>query len=239
MRLAIAHLGSVGECFVASALNRRLRGRDPDVLIDWIVASDESKQAFEYAKNVSSLTLDEFAKTDRKYNGLLSLHPDFPVEMIPSDCEGFGFGFDRDADEYYDILMGRKKARMNLFQVYFRIAGLIWRGESYDMSYYPRSKSKKNRAGIAIANARLRQYVSDNLDLPDMKNWIVPYKKSIFRRMDEINRCRHIVTDDFLTMHLAIFLRKYVHYLDVVPRNVRLEFFGNGRVYPIPVAFLR
>ena len=38
-------------------------------------------------------------------------------------------------------------------------------GEGCDISYYPRSKQKKNRIGVSVANSNLRNYILDNLEL--------------------------------------------------------------------------
>jgi len=67
-----------------------------------------------------------------------------------------------------------------------------------------------------------------------MKIWYIPYKKNIFKRMDEINRCKKIITDDFLTLHLSLYLRKYVYFLQTLPSNTKIELFKNGEIHQVP-----
>ena len=93
--------------------------------------------------------------------------------------------------------------------------------------------------GIAIANANLRNFVNDRLDLKASKLWIIPYKKNIVRRMDEINRCKRVITDDLFTSQIAIALKKFVYFLQIVPLAFNIEMFGSGKVYPVPTMYLR
>lgn len=241
MNIAVIHLGDITQCLVASSLNKKIRGTAKDAKIYWIVNNEESLSILKNNSKITGVMLiGDFAKSPIKFDILFNLSPAFKKEYLPKNCEAFGFNFNKKAGNYYDILYGNEKSRMNLFQVYFKIVDLSWHGESYDFSYFPKSRSKKNRAGIAIAHANLRNYVIDNLHTSkNMKTWLVPYKKNIFKRLDEINRCEHIITDDTLTMHLAINLRKFVHYLDSIPRNTKLEFFGKGKVYDIPNNYLK
>jgi hypothetical protein len=92
---------------------------------------------------------------------------------------------------------------------------------------------------MSAVNANLRNYVLDNLEVDDKKLWYIPYKKNIFKKMDEINRCKKVITDDLLTLHLALSLRKYVYYLETYPHTLRLELFKNGQIYPVPYNYLK
>ena len=58
-------------------------------------------------------------------------------------------------------------------------------------------------------------------------------------RMDEVNRCKDIITDDILTMNMAIYLRKRIYFLETAPVNLKLEFFGSKHtVIDVPYNFL-
>ena len=154
--------------------------------------------------------------------------------------EKCGFGFDKTTKKYYNCLYRDIPLNMNLFQIYFRLANMSWRGEGYDIHYYPRFKSKKNRVGIAIANANLRNFIGEQLNLEDSsKLWIIPYKKNVFKKMDEINRCKSIVTDDLFTLHIAVALKKFVCFLRVMPLAFNIEMFGNGKIYDVPTMYAR
>jgi hypothetical protein len=116
---------------------------------------------------------------------------------------------------------------------------MIWRGEGYGINYYPKTKSKNNRVGIFVDHTKLKHFVNDNLKASKLKVSCVPYRKNIYKKMDEINRFSDIVTDDMLTTHLAVYLRKRVHYLETIPSNVNFEFFGNGRIYKVPLSIFK
>jgi hypothetical protein len=144
-----------------------------------------------------------------------------------------------DDEKYHQILYGDEVTNMNLFQIYYRLIGSSWRGQGYDLQYRPRTKSRKSRIGLAVANPNLRYFINDNLNLELSKLWVIPFKNNIYRKMDEINKCKTIVTDDFITMHLALYLRKYVHFLRTIPANFNVEMFGSGYCYDVPVMCLR
>jgi hypothetical protein len=161
-----------------------------------------------------------------------AIHPADPALKFKKFI-GFN-GEDEDASDYHEVLHGTRKTNMNIFQVYFRLAGMTWRGEGYGVTYYPKTRTRKNSVAIAIAHAKLRHYVNDNLDPGAFRLALVPYKRNVFKRLDEINRCAHVMTDDLLTMHLSVMLRKKVHFLETIPLNTRPEFFGNGEIYRVP-----
>ena len=125
---------------------------------------------------------------------------------------------------------------MILFQLYYKLAGLKWKGEGYDIGYYPKTRTKKNRAGIAVANSNLRSYILNELKLDNSSVWNLPRKKNILRKMDEINKCKRIITDDIIIFHLALSLRKYVHFLKTFPLNFNLELFKSGEIYDVPLS---
>ena len=56
----------------------------------------------------------------------------------------------------------------------------------------------------------------------------------MFRKMDELNKCGKIITDDFATLNASLFLRKESHFLKAVPHNMKIEMFGSGNIYNIP-----
>ena len=109
-----------------------------------------------------------------------------------------------------------------------------WKGQGYDFDYYPKSRCKKNRTGLAVANANLRSFIIDKLSLDESKLWVIPYRKNIFKKIDEVNRCKRIVTDGFFTMNVASYLKKNIYFLKTVPYTTRIEIFGNGYIYNVP-----
>lgn len=240
MKVAIAHSGPLSELVIASSVNLGIRRHLKDISIAWVVP-EEHKYVFEHNKNVSrTFSYGEFWDQDGfDYDLLINLWP-AEVKTRANIKEGTGFGFYNEFDKYEGALLGTDSfPEINNMQLYFYLAGMTWKGEGYDMNYYPRTKTKKSRIGMSAANANLRNYVIDNLEIDDKTIWHIPYKKNIFKKMDEINRCKKIITDDLLTLHLALALRKYVYYLETYPHTLRLELFKNGQVYPVPYNYLK
>jgi len=139
----------------------------------------------------------------------------------------------KDAEEYFAIMHNRVRSDKNMLQVLYKLAGLTWKGEGYDLAYYPKNKTNKHRTGIAISNDALRQFVKNNLKLEMSEIHSVPIRKNLFKKMDEINRCVNIITDDLFILHASIALRKNVEFLDVLNTPTNVEFFGKGNHYRI------
>jgi hypothetical protein len=239
MKVVIAHNGPLSELIVASSVNIGVKKYPVQTQIIWIVP-EEHKYIFRYNKNVKAIfSYKEFKENNNKYDLLINLWPK-EVETKAMIKNFTGFEYCPFFDQYRQSVMGTYESiEMSNFQLYYFLAGMTWRGEGYDLSYYPRSKSKKNRIGMSAANANLRNYVIDNLDLGNKKIWYIPYKKNIFKKMEEINKCKKIITDDLLTMHLSLALRKYVYYLETYPHTYKIEMFGKGQVYPVPFSYLK
>ncbi len=242
MKILVAHLGTLLEVFVASSINKGLCKKYYNPEITWVLGNETTKSLLKYhSKLKEAITCEELiARGYRGYDKFINLHPLFkPTNQISEEFKSIfsdTFGYYQHSEEYilYDsILYAGKETNMSMFQVYFRLAGMVWRGEGYDIKYFPKTKSKKKRAGIAIVHANLRNFITENIDLKSMKTWIVPYKKNVFKHMDEINRCHNIVTDDLLVLNLALYLRKKVNFLETIHNNMKTELFGMGKIYPV------
>jgi ribonuclease P protein component len=183
-----------------------------------------------FVKEVVGLTDVPSEDYDIVINLSPSVHPSDPI-IRGKKC--FGFWFDPRSSEFYEVLYGRRKTSMNQFQVYYRLAGMTWKGQGYGLNYYPKTKVKNNRVGVSISHSKLRHYVIDHLVPRMFRIVILPYRKNVLRRMDEINVCQQIVTDDNLTMHLSLYLRKKIHFLETIRQNTPYEFFGSGKAYQI------
>jgi hypothetical protein len=123
--------------------------------------------------------------------------------------------------------------------MYFMLAGLKWHGEGYDFHYYPKSKAKKDTSGISVVNNNLKHYILGKLKLNLSEVCNLPHKKNLYNKIDELNKCQNIITDDFFTLNLALFLRKNVYFLETIPFNFPLELFGIGKVFKIPKKFVQ
>lgn len=238
MKILIVNLGSITDNIASTCLIKRIKKNINNHCIYWCVPKEEDKYILKYNKNIKEVfCFDELRKKELKVDLVINLGLFFPHEKCINlkTNNALGFGFNIDAQDYFEVFYGNKYVKnLSYLQLLYKLIGDTWRGEGYDLNYYPRSRSKRKRVGIAVAHANLRNYVYEHFDLDSFKLWNIPYKKNIFKRMDEINKCKRIVTDDLLTFHLAMALRKYVYFLEIVPHNFKLEMFGNGEVYKVP-----
>lgn len=240
MRILVVHLGNISENLVASSILKEITQKVEDPEITWTVESSAEKYIFQYNRRIARvLCLSELQEISENFDLLVNLSQILSPKQISNIKfeEVLGFSFDKDNhfEDYRAALEGNMDIpSLSLFQMYHKLTGLTWRGEGYQIGYYPRNKSKRNRAGVAVAHANLRNYVSEELDLESMRIWYIPYKKNIFKYMDEINKCHKIITDNLTTFHLAMSLRKYVYFLKTFPLNMKLELFGNGQIYDVP-----
>ena len=238
MKILITNLGTILDNIVSSSILTALVRKVSSPNITWCVKYDTDKYIWTYNKNIKRVvSLSELISVDDEFDLLINLNSFFPHEICDKIKvkDALGLSFHKEDNYYRSILdFQREDNSISLLQVYYNLAGMTWKGEGYNIGYYPKSKSKKNRVGIAVAHANLRNYLTEELDLSSMNLWHIPYKKNIFKRMDEINKCSKIVTDDLLTFHLAVSLKKYVYFLKTFPISTKLEFFGKGEVHDVP-----
>lgn len=207
------------------------------VSLDW-ATTQESYCLFQHNSRIRDLMVG-YGPFYNRYDIAINLSPTEESCSIMGDIEAkskMGFGivngkigyFNADAEEGLSVLKKNETSERNILQILFRIAGLRWRGDGYDLAYYPKNKTKKIKTGIAIENEELRKYVKNNLNLQQSELWHVPMKQNLLKRIDEINRCKRIVTDDLFSVHASIAMRKHVEFLDTKGLNINMEFFGNG-----------
>jgi len=239
MEIILVHLGNISQLIPATSVINGIKKYDINSTITFVVAKKEFCYINKYNKNIArTISLEEFIKESKIYDLLINLYPYFPKNLyINSTIRHLtGFYFYSDFDKFEEVFLGGNKfPKMSILQLYFLLCGLKWKGEGYSIGYYPKTKSKKNKIGISVANANIRNYVLENLEIDKKKIRYIPYKKNIFKRMDEINKCKKIITDDLTTFHLAMFLKKYVYYLETFSLSTRLELFNNGEIHKVPM----
>jgi len=239
LKIAIVHLGNIADLIPVSSVIKNIKKKYDGINITLI---SEYNELYKYNKLIDrNLLFDEFKENNEYYDLLINLYPYFPEYQCKDITvkKAIGFNYDDGLKQFEDIFFdGKRKYDMNIFQLYYELVGLTWKGEGYDIGYYPRSKTRKNRIGISVANANLRNYILEKLELKDKKMWYIPYKKNVFKKLDEINRCEKIITDDLLIFHLAMNLRKYVYFLETFPINLKLELFNNGEIHKVSLANL-
>jgi hypothetical protein len=242
MRMAIIHLGSIADNIASTSVLKAIKNRDLDASITCVV-NEEVVPLYKYNRNVNKvIPWDSFKNSLCEFDLLINLYPIFPKEECSHLVvkEALGFGFDPECDKFSNLFFeGLKNNDMNIFQIYYKAAGMTWKGEGYNIDYYPRSRARSKIVGVSVANANLRNYILDKLKLNSSKIWYVPYRKNIFKKMDEINKCKKIITDDMTIFHLAMSLRKYVYFLKTFSIGFKMELFDKGEIYEIPVNILR
>jgi len=240
VKILIIHLGTIAENFIASSIIKGLLKKNHNFNITWVVNSNDDKYILKHNKHIRRIiSFDKLKKINEEFDVLINLHPNFDHKK----CENItikyplGFHFNEENNILYDILYNDQVSKKNIFQIYYKLAGLRWRGEGYDINYYPKNKTK-NIIGISVAHANLRNYIIDKLHIAPIKLCNIPYKKNIFKKMNEINKCKKIITDDLTTFHIAMSLRKYVYFLQILPINYKLELFGNGEIHQVPKSII-
>lgn len=243
MKILLIHLGDLSDCFIASSLNRAIfnyYGKYSD--ITWVVKNAETEKIFKYNKKVNCYTLSDFVTSlPQTYDVLINLDYNFNGfndDLLHADTK-YGCKYKNDITEYRQAIEYGVSIDKSLFEIYYDLANFSWRGEGYDFKYYPKNKTKERRLGISIINNKLNEYLDNHFVVPFMKKWNVPYKKNLFKKLDEINRCSRIVTDDFLTLQLALYLRKYVYFLKYIDYNLKIELFNNGQIINVPQNIVR
>jgi hypothetical protein len=238
MKIAIVHLGGLSQLLPATSVIFGIEEYPIAPEITWVVSARDYVQVHKYNKHVKRvLVFSDFIKEVVSYDLLVNLYPCYPTELSANFDykQATGFGFEPAYDDLKELFIGTASCPdMNVFQLYYKLCGLVWKGQGYCMRYYPKTRSVKSRVGVSVANANLRNYVLDNLDLGDRHVWYIPYKKNLFKKMDEINRCKTVITDDTLTMHIALYLRKYVYFLETVPLTLKPELFNSGEIVTVP-----
>lgn len=117
----------------------------------------------------------------------------------------------------------------NLLQLVFGLADLTWQGEGYTLQYFPRNRAKKSMIGIAVKDLYTRRFINSNLKIN--KLWQIPFKCNMIKQIDEINRCKSIITDSEVVLYSSLALRKQVEYIATRPVPYKIEFFGSGNIH--------
>jgi hypothetical protein len=234
MNILIIHLGTPCECFVSTTILKNIKNNNVYVL----VKDDRSSCIYknnQYIKEVFTLTSFPQKLLNIKFDKLINLNPDFDDTLLKFNSKNkTGFNYLDNIEKYYEALYGNTPIKMNLFQIYHRLAGSVWSGEGFYFKYYPKNRTKKDRVGVAVANYNLKNYICNKLKLERSVLWNIPFKNNILKKMDEVNRCYSIITDDFFTMNIALYLRKNIYFLKTIPYNFKIEMFGSGILYDIP-----
>ena len=239
MNIVIVHLGTLPEILASTSIIKVLNKKFNNPNITFILKEDKAKDIFAFNKKIKTFFIHDLPDDilrGRIFDLLINLHPSYYSDTLIKFNEAIGFNYSPNSDYLYNIMYGENKSNNNLFQIYYSLLGLKWNGEGYDFCYFPKSRSKKERIGIAVSSAFLRTYVKKSLrkDL-----WVIPFKQNLLKQADEVNKCGTIITDNLLICNLAIALRKHVYFLKIIPMNYNIEFFGNGQYFEVPIELLQ
>lgn len=177
-----------------------------------------------------------------EHDMVINLSPSSLCSKITSSSPAsakFGYGSVNDelvflndgAKKHYECRYLHWTTDSSLIQLSYACAGLTWKGEGYDIKYYPKYKSQKSLLGLAIKNLRLKHFVKNNLDADTLQMCEIPLKNNLLQQIDEINRCKQIITDDEGILHISISLRKHTQYLIDHEPTYRMEMFGSGSTH--------
>ena len=235
MNILVIHLGCLTECFIASSINKGLLDLYPKAEITWVVKNTDTLQLFKYNNNIKYcyIVANFIISLPKKYDVIINLNFDFMPNNLLESKEFLGCN-SANGEKYRNNLTEYETTKKSLFEIYYDLANMKWKGEGYDFTYYPKNRSKDNRVGLALSNNNLKNFIDTNVKTYVSNKWYVPNKKNIFKKLDEINRCETIITDDLLILNLSLYLRKYVFYLKTTPVNTRIELFKSGEIFEIP-----
>lgn len=235
-KILLLHLNDVSDAMIVTSLIKRLV-KDNNVV--HCITNDSNETLFEYSGAIN-VTISYAQK--EKYDTAINLSPSYICANIFSQISAtkkLGYGLvdenieflNEGAKRHYETLHLGKETKSNLFQLTFSVADLVWQGEGYGVSYFPRNKTRKSLTGLATKDSRLRNFLINNLNLECSKIWQVPFKKNVFKQIDETNRCKQIVTDENVIFHISLALRKNVELIIPKEPNYKVELFGSGNVH--------
>ena len=242
MNILLIHLGTPCECFIASSVIKGLKNKYKKchpLHIYVLVDNKDCLSIFKYNHHIRLVYVIDQVPSEfrrKKFDLFINLHPKFVEDNYfeIDSKEKIGFHHTKEGDRTELYMYEGKKTSKNIFQMYYILSGLKWKGEGYSIIYNPRKKNKKRITGVYIINENLFDFVKKRLqlDLSVVKH--IQHHKNIFKKLDELNGCENIITDDAFTMHQALFLRKNICFLETINYNYPIELFNNGKIFKIP-----
>jgi len=248
-KIIIINLEPVSGCMVSTSILKGLKNKYKDISVTVIVNNDENcHRLFRYNPVVDKVYTIESFLSELPYDlmreevdQVINLSYDNTLaKLFSGNAKKItGFKYTDKDDKIYDTLYKYNKSPKNVFQLYYNLSDLKWKGEGYDLFYHPKTKQRKNSVGLAIVNKNLNKYVHEHLSSDREKLTSLAFKTNIFKRIDEANRHSKIITDDYLFMNIACFLRKEIFFLKTIPYNYQLEFFGKGNIIEVPKIYTK
>ena len=241
MRIAVLNYEDPWLVIVSTSLIRGLQRVYPDCKIVFFL-KQETEILLRYNKDIE--LINGYTIDDMHFDKVINLSPSLEASNLCSNLiadQKYGFidhnsnvyCINKNAEEYYNSVFCNNRTNKCILQLLFRLANLRWRGEGYKFSYYPKNKTNRANTGVAIQSERLREFLKSNLQLSLSDVKYLSNKNNLLKKIDEINRCKNIITDDLFILHVAISLRKNVQFLDNKGLGYNIEFFGSGNHHRI------
>lgn len=236
MKLMLVQPENINDCLIVTSL-LKIFNKDYDI-IDVLVNDKNCASIFRFNKEINKVYIINKLPNNIEnieYDKVINFSPAFSDNIINFNSnDKSGFNYDLNINKCYQMLYCNKKTDKNIYQIYFNVAGLNWKGERPNFKYFPRNKLERDKIGLCLVNKNLKDYVMNKLKLSNSKLWIIPPKKNILKRSDYLNVCPSIITDDFLTMNLSINFNKEVFFLKTLPYNFKIENFNQGEIFTVP-----
>lgn len=242
MHFLVLHHGEPWQAVASTSLIRGLKRTEASCQITW-ATSPENYPLFQYNERLTDVCVG-YSPLKGSFDVAINLIPSVSSgEMLAKTDAVSKLGFIEakgkvttihpENDDILRVFLGERSTTKHILQMYYRLAGMRWRGEGYDLAYFPRNKMKRRKTGIAVGDNELRAFVKENLKLDFSDLWHVPLRENLLKRIDEINRVKHLITDDLFCAHVGIATRKHVEFLDTKNLNMGIEFFNKGHHHRI------
>jgi hypothetical protein len=237
MKYLLIQNGSAGDTVLTSSLLGRLESDGHSVH----VIAGANGDSLQFSKTYRFDKLPD-ARIDPNYDLAVNLNPDELggkiLNFVNAEAKvGYGFDsekivfMDRSADLHYRARYLGIPSESNLFQLLFGMIGLSWKGEGYNLGYYPKTFQRKSRTGLALKDINLRHFLTDKLTFQNLPPIKVAFKGKVLKQLDELNKCKYVITDDDNCMHMALALKKQVEFIVRRPPVYPIEMFGCGNVH--------
>lgn len=243
--ILLIQLGQLSDTVIATGVVKKLTSEGHRI---HCVADATACDLLGYCRNVHVESIE--GAMLKSYDTAINLSPLVTcTEMIDkADAETkLGYGktgvslsfYNKGAELHYRHRYVGIPTRSSLLQLAFGLAGMTWQGEGYYVGYFPRNRTKKSAIGVAVRDHLLRDYVKDNIKVEKSTLLAVPFKQNVLKQLDEINRCKNIVTDDAGILHLSLAMRKNVEYIVRKKPPYHIEMFNSGNIHVFDSAQLK
>lgn len=235
-KILILHSGDKSDAIILNSLIKRLISSN-ELTIE---CSSDTADIFRLG-GFDTFPLGKKSSQD-SYDYAINFSPEEDCTDIMSQVESnekLGYGRDDSGLFYYNegtqLHYSAKYIKIlttaNQFQLVYGIAREKWKGEGYYLKYFPRNKMRKSMTGVAIRNLHLKEFIFKGLQLQLSHIQSIPIKQNIQKQIDEVNRCKSIITDDMLLLNIGLALHKRVEMLATKTIPYKLELFGEGTIH--------